>query len=299
MRLQARLFPLGDDSKRVLSSLLRPEALVFTSARCPVEVDDPVLARILRDGDSADGFWVGGEAVFSVSEARAFTHFELACRSIIKESKADFAANDAVRASTPLIDAGGHAPIRLLPAVTLTRIPLKPNMVGAVGDWTAEYVLGPVVANAFADAALAGASFRPVTNPRSGGTHDGFVHLFSDAILPPSAIDDSVERIRSRYAEEDGTLRHGGCLAYPVEALRHRPDFNRTAEPWAGGHGWPSWVVSARVSEVFHAAKLRGWHFRPVLTIESDSYAEYAAKWRRLKAAVTSTTRSTLDGGRW
>jgi hypothetical protein len=111
MRLQARLFPLGDDSKRVLTSLLPPEALVFTSARCPVDVDDPVLARILREGDRADGFWVGGESVFSAPEACGFTHFELVCRSIIKESKADFAANDAMRASTPLFDAGAHAPI--------------------------------------------------------------------------------------------------------------------------------------------------------------------------------------------
>jgi hypothetical protein len=299
MRLQARLFPLGDNSTRVLTSLVPPEALVFTSARCPVDVDDALLARILREGDRADGFWVGGESVFSAPEARAFTHFELACRSFIKESKADFAANDAVRASTSLVDAGGFAPIRLLPAVTLTRIAIKPNMVGAVGDWTAEYVLGPGVAKAFADAPLTGALFRPVTNPRTGGTHDGFVHLFSDAILPPAVIDDSVERIQSRFAEEDGSLRHGGCLAYPVDALQHRPDFNRTAEPWAGWHGWPSWVVSARVMEVFRAAKLRGWHFRPVLTIESDSYAEYAAKWRRLKAAVNATTRSKFDGGRW
>jgi hypothetical protein len=31
MRLQARLFPLGDESTRVLTSLLPREALVFTS----------------------------------------------------------------------------------------------------------------------------------------------------------------------------------------------------------------------------------------------------------------------------
>jgi hypothetical protein len=299
MRLQARLFPLGDDSNRVLTSLISPEALVFTSARCPVDVDDPLLERIFRDGDRADGFRVGGESVFSAAETRGFTHFELACRSIIKETKADFAANDAMRASTPLVDAGGFAPIRLLPSVSLTRIALKPNMVGAVGDWTAEYVLGAGVQKTFADAALSGASFRPVANPRTGGTHDGFVHLFSDAILPPAVIDDSVERIQSRFAEEDGSLRHCGCLAYPRDALHHRPDFNRTAEPWAGWHGWPSWVVSARVRAVFGASKLRGWHFRPVLTIESDCYAEYAAKWRRLKAAVDATAKSKFDGGQW
>jgi hypothetical protein len=160
-------------------------------------------------------------------------------------------------------------------------------------------VLGAGVAKAFADAGLAGASFRPVTNPRTKGHHDGFVHLFCDAILPPAVIDESVERIHSRYAEEDGSLRHGGCLAYPADALQHRPDFNRTAEPWAGWHGWPSWVVSARLTKVFRASKLRGWHFRPVLTIESDCYAEYAAKWRRLKAAVDATTKSKFDGGRW
>ena len=75
--------------------------------------------------------------------------------------------------------------------------------------------------------------------------------------------------------------------------------FNRTAEPWAGWHGWPSWVVTARVEQVFRAGKLRGWHFRPVLATESDLYADYAASWRTLRDIVRGTAKSRFEGGRW
>ena len=298
MRLQAWLFPLDDASEKLLTSML-PAGVVTTSARYPIDVDDPLLERILEEGDGTKGFGVGGGAVFSSAELRAFTHFELVCRAIVKESKQDFAANDALCKRTSLRSAGGESPIRLLSGVSLTRIPLKPNMVGSVGDWTEEYVLAAGVVKAFRDAALTGATFLPVTNPKTDAAHEGFAHLFTESILAPAIVDESVERIRSKYEEEDGQLRHLGCLGYDPSALADRPDFNRSAEPWGGWHGWPSWVASARVMEVFKAAKLRGWHFRPVLTIDSDLYARYSGKWSRLRSLVAATRKSKVDGGRW
>ena len=74
---------------------------------------------------------------------------------------------------------------------------------------------------------------------------------------------------------------------------------NRTAEPWAGWHGWPAWVVSRRVVEVLRQSQVRGWHYRPVLIQERPLYARYLADWQTLAAAVAVTTRSSFEGGRW
>jgi hypothetical protein len=135
-------------------------------------------------------------------------------------------------------------------------------------------------------------------NAKAHVARTDFVQLFSDAILRPAIVDTSVERITSRRPEEDGHLRHLGCLTYEHSALEDRPDFNRTAEPWGGWHGWPSWVVSARVRDTFMASKLRGWDFRPVLVAKTELYAEYVNKWSALRAAVAAS-RSKIDGGRW
>jgi hypothetical protein len=298
MRVQARLFPLGEASQKILSSLL-PANAIPTSGRYPMDVEDPLLERILEEGERSNGFWVGGESVYSMADLCACTHFEAVCRKIVRESRQDFAANDALRARTPLRFAGGAEPIRLLAGVSLTRIPLKPNMVGSVGEWTQEYVLGAGVVKAFRDAEFTGAAFLPVTNPRTGTAHERFAHLFTESLLPTAVMDESVERIRSQFKEEDGALRHLGCLGYDPAALVGRADFNRSAEPWGGSHGWPSWVVSARVMEVFKTARLRGWHFRPVLTRGSDIYAQYLERWRRLRSLVAGTRKSLMDGGRW
>ena len=300
MKLIARLCAPDDQRRQLLAAWLPADA-VPTSARFPVDTDDPVFARILAAGDDETlAFGVSGEAVFTPAELAGIGHFELVCRAIARESPADFAANDAVRERTPLIDAGGVAPIRLVSGLSLTRITLKPNMVASIGDWTQEYVLAAGVVKTFADAHLSGASFLPLMkmHAKTRVARTDFVQLFSDAILRPAIVDTSVERITSRLPEEDGHLRHLGCLAYGPSALEDRPDFNRTAEPWGGWHGWPSWVVSARVRRAFIASKLRGWHFRPVLVAETTLYAEYVEKWSALRAAVAAS-RSTMDGGRW
>lgn len=295
MKLNARLFPFGEGTTEVLRQRLPPAALVAESSRYPVDVEDPVLAQILAEGDAAGGFWVSGEAVFSPAERAAATHFELVCRSIARESDADFTANDRVKARTALVDAGGAEPIRLMSGLFLSRIALRPNTVGIIGDWTAEYVVGQAVADAFADAGLTGYTLVPIAHPKSGQPHEGWVQLFSDAVLGPATIDHSVERMQS----DDGQLRHLGCLSYPRAALAGRPDFNRTAEPWASAHGFPSWVVSRRVEEAFRQSKLRGWYFGPVLETGSDLYQQYDTLWRRLRALVASTAASKMDGGRW
>ena len=298
MQLMARLLPLGG-SHEVIRSLLPPQELVFKSGRCPVAVANPNLHRVLEAGDASDGFWVAGEAIFSASELREVSHFELVCRCMVQETENDYKANAAACERTALIDAGGHAPIRLASGFTLSRIRLKPNCVGSIGDWTGEFVIASGVAKVFKEAGLSGLSLEPVTNPKTSSAHEGCFQIYSTHVTAPVTIDCSVERIQSRFPEENGQLRHLGCLAYPAAALAHRPDFNRTAEPWSGWHGWPSWVVSARVVSAFKGFKCRGWHFRPVLMTDTELYSQYVAQWQQLCDAVARTRKSQFDGGRW
>jgi hypothetical protein len=110
--------------------------------------------------------------------------------------------------------------------------------------------------------------------------------------------DASIERIQSRYEEENGKLRQLGCLAYEPGDLEGRPDFNRTGEPWRWW-GLPSWVVSSRVEHSFKQFGLRGWAFRPVFLAGSKVYEEYLGAWHELRRLVSKAGKSSFEGGRW
>jgi len=299
MKLYARLFPLGDGSQGILDVLLREGVPRVVSARWPVAVDSPLLAEILQAGESTTGFWVAGEAVFSQADLNDMSHYEVVCRKVVKESPADYQLNAAVCQRAPLRDAGGEAPIRLASGFSLSRIPLKPHMVGAIGDWTEEYALGAAVAQTFTAANFSGCSFRPISHPKRPSPYQEFVHLYSESVLPPATLDCSIERIRSSFEGEDGQLRHLGCLSYASSDLVDTPDFARTAEPWGGWHGWPSWVVRASVKNRFIQHKLRGWAFRPILARDTALYTDYVRQWTTLCNLLQSCTKSSFDGGRW
>jgi hypothetical protein len=171
-------------------------------------------------------------------------------------------------------------------------------MVGEVGGWTDEYVVGSGVASVFNSRDFTGVTFLPVHNPKIGVPHAEFVHIYGDHVLGPAEIDCSIERIQADESGENGGLRHLGCLSYREEILQEKPDFLRTAEPWSGWWGWPSWVVSSRVANTFRERKLRGWAFRPVLVAESQLYSSYLSQWTRLCELVSQCSMSKFDGGR-
>lgn len=299
MKLYVRLYPLDERSATIVTHRASMAEAGMVSGRYPIALDDPALPVVLNEGESSRGFWVSGEAVFSPAELRTLTHFEVVCRKLVTETRKDFEWNDAAKDKAPLLDAGGESPIRLLGDLALTHVRLKPNMVGGIGDWTQEYVIGAGVAGAFQKAKLSGLSLLSVRNPKTGATHEGFSQIFSDSILKPAVIDCSVERIQSSFPSEDGQQRHLGCLSYTAANLEDTMDFSRTAEPWGGWHGWPLWVVRAKVKELFTKEKLRGWAFRPVLLTNTDLYADYVRQWERLCRLVGQCTKSKFDGGRW
>ncbi len=299
MKLYVRLYPLDERSATIVTHRVPMAGAGIVNGRYPLTLDDPALPVVLDEAESTKGFWVSAEAVFSPAELRTCTHFEAVCRKLITETKKDFEWNDAAKDKAPLFDAGGQSPIRLIRDVALTHIRLKPNMVGAIGDWTQEYVIGSGVARAFQKAKLSGLSLLSVRNSKTGAPHEGFSQIFSDSILKPAVIDCSVERIKSQFPSENGHLRHMGCLSYTAANLEGTTDFSRTAEPWGGWHGWPLWVVRAKVKELFTKEKLRGWAFGPVLTTNTDLYSDYLRQWERLCRLVGQCTKSKFDGGRW
>lgn len=299
MLLRARLFPSDDGGREIIERLSPLDSLKPTSGRYPVAVGDPALTEILRAGDGAGGFSVSAESVFTRTELRDISHFEVVCRKFVSETDEDYAHNAAACEGAALVEAGGEEPIRLVSGFALTRVELKPNMAGAIGDWTTEYVVGRGIVEAFEQEGLSGWSAKSVLNPKTRSNHADFVQLYSDVVLRPAAIDCSVERIQSEVPEEEGCLRHLGCLSYAAADLAGQPDFIRTAEPWGGWSGWPSWVVSSRVPKVFTARKLRGWAFRPVLTTESRLYRQYLDRWQILCELVAGSASSDFDGGRW
>ena len=91
-------------------------------------------------------------------------------------------------AATPLVDAGGAAPIRLVSGFTLSRVVLPSNGVGEIGHWTGEYAVGAAVAAALDAAACTGHTFRPIL-AKDGAPHAAVRQLFSAGILPPAAVD--------------------------------------------------------------------------------------------------------------
>lgn len=299
MKLRAWLYPLDEGSAEIVTGLAPLAGAKMVNGRYPLGLDDPALPVVLDEAESTKGFWVSVEAVFSPTELSTCTHFELVCRKLIPETRQDFEWNNAAKDQARLFNAGGESPIRLLRDVALTHIRLKPNMVGGIGDWTQEYAIGAGVATAFQKANLSGLSLLPVRNPKTGTPHEGFSQIFSESILKPATIDCSVERINSAFPEENGQLRHLGCLSYAQADLGGSSDFSRTAEPWGGWHGWPLWVVRAKVREIFTKHKLRGWAFGPILTTNTDLYADYLRQWERLCRLVGQCTRSKFSGGRW
>ena len=298
MKLKTHLYSLADEGNELLASLIPESEREIISERWSILLDSPVLPEVIKAGESTGGFWVSAEAVLSTAERRRTTHFEVVCRKVVNASDKDYEANLAICEHIPLVNKGGESPIRLATGFSLTRIPLKPNMVGAIGGWESEYVFGSAAASVFDSEAFSGLSFVPVNNPRTNTPHEGFHQIYSDNVLDPAIVDCSIERIRSDWPEEDGKLRHLGNLSYPEEALTDKADFLRTAESWAGWFGWPSWVVSRKVVDVFRNKKLRGWAFRPVLLRESDIYSSYIEQWTYLNKLISQCPRSEFDGGR-
>lgn len=236
----------------------------------------PAFARLFEVTRGSDGLWLRPHFEFTTRELLAAPRLEVRPTAIVNSRELADRNLAALRAA-PLRGAGVVAGVRLLRGLALKRANLKPNRVGRVDDWLAEYVAGSEVVRVFHEEQLTGWEPVPVDNG-AGQPLAGLVQLYCEHLLPPSEANATAETV----ADERGTrVQQTGCLTYRLAALEGQPDCARTAEPFEA-NDIPAWTVSPRLARLFRGRALKGWSFRPVLVAGTPLAAEYDRQWERV-----------------
>ena len=238
---------------------------------------DPGLDQLLRRAAEVGGVEINPWMTFEESEVDECEYLRPRCRKVVRDSRTDFERMRAYLDGLPWLGEDPKRRFRLLDRLSLSKIKLKPNEVGGVGEWSAEWVIGAAVRGAFEAAGLTGFEPRPVFRTRDDAPFDDYFHLHCDHVLGDRALDLASPELRSPHPEESGydTL---GCLCYDPAVLSEARDFNRTGER-AKSFEFPDWVVRARVRTCFRESRLRGWAFEPVLQTGSAAYLAYHELW--------------------
>lgn len=252
------------------------------------------LEEFLRASSTFGSFDLNLWMAFTRSEIAKARFLLVRPQKVIEDTTRDY---ERMRDEFDLLPWIGNDPMfrcRVPDNVYLSRIDLKPNQIAAVGQWTAEYVVGSSVRKAFKDAALTNIEFRPVLKTRTGEPIDGYAHLHTEKMLARRTIDIASLRIESRPAEEQG-YHILGCFCYDSQTLADASDFNRTGESNVGFQ-FPEWIVSAKVRDVYTKNMLRGWRFQPVLEPGSAVYDDYVALWSSLFACLAACRKHSVLG---
>lgn len=277
-----------------MKSLLARDPLVSSSFDLDsyfwIDAESEMLERLLELTKHTSGFRLTSEMQFEAAELSAVEYYQLVNRKTVKESALDNSINIVNLHATDFLVTGDKLRIKLLTKIALSKINLKPNMVGHLDEWAEEFIITDLVAGVFGKCGLSGFDALPILNPKTRENHQNYFQLYAGNILPPAVRDASVVEIESRFAEEK-QLRHLGCLTYEMDSCVTVKDFNRTAEPWSSNN-LPVWVVSKGVVQCFRQNKLKGWAFRPVLDKQGDLYAEYIKKWTILRHKISLNPRN-------
>ena len=246
---------------------------MFFDARWP----DPGLADFLRRAADLGSVEINPWMEFEKGELDQCEFLRPRCRKVVRDSRADFERMRAYLDGRPWLGDDPKRRFRSLDRVCLSTIRLKPNEVGGVGEWTAEYVMGGAVRKRFEGAGLTGFASRPVFRTRAGSHWDEYFQLHADHVLGYRELDIASPEIRSPRPGEQG---HEvlGCLCYAPATLQDARDFNRTGEGNVSFE-FPDWVVRSRVRACFRQSALRGWAFEPVLRTDSPMYRQYCELW--------------------
>lgn len=255
-----------------------------------IDAESEMFERLLELTQHTSGFRLTSEMQFDTGELGAVEYYQLVSRKTLKESSLDYSINIANLRATDFLSTGDKRRIKLLKKIALSKINLKPNMVGHLDEWAEEFIVTDLVAHVFRKCGLSGFDTLPIFNPKTRENHQNYFQLYAGNILPPAVFDVTVVEIESGFAQEK-QLRHLGCLTYELESCGVVNDFNRTAEPWSSNH-LPVWVVSKGVVQCFRQNKLSGWAFRPVLDKQGDLYAAYIKKWTTLRHQISLNPRN-------
>ena len=252
------------------------------------------LADFLRKGATHGPIDLNPWMEFSRKEIDESDFLRIRCRKIISESQTDF---ERTRADVDSLDWIGEDPkrrFRLPRRIFLSKIQLKPNQIGGVGDWSAEYIVPRGVRSVFEQEGLSGFKCLPVFNTRTGDVIGEYFQIYSDYTLAPRHLDLASPETYSSHREEQG-YDALGCLCYESSSLDSTLDFNRTGEDLVSFE-FPDWVVRSSVRDCVRQHKLKGWAFEPVLTVGSERYHAYCELWRSLYTVLNDCGEHTIRG---
>lgn len=251
------------------------------------------LAEFLREAARRRGsIDINPWMEFSKAELGEHQFLRLYPRKVVKESNADYERMYDDFEQLPWVGDDTRFRFRIPERLYLSKIPLKPNQVAVVGEWTEEFVVPKGVRQLLEGAGFSGIEFRPIFHTRTNAVYDDFFHLYSSHILGRCELDIASLEIDSRRPEEQG-YDALGCLCYDPATLDTALDFNRTGERHRGFQ-FPDWIVKASVREQFVAQKLKGWAFEPVLLLGSESYEEYHELWASFYRLLAECKRHTI-----
>ncbi len=255
---------------------------------------NPGLEEFLITAATKGTFDLNPWMEFSPTDTAQADFFRLRPRKVIEESQKDYERMFDDIELLPWIGSDQKRRYKIPQHIFLSRIRLKPNQVAVVGQWTAEYVIPQGVRMIYEQGRFDGIEFRPITNTRTGSTHEAFFHLFSDRTLGHRVLDIASPEILSELPREQGYDAYG-CICYESGTLEDARDFNRTGERMLGFR-FPDWIVRAVVREQFLENKLRGWAFEPVLEIGTGAYQDYTELWSSFYGLLAKCECHTVRG---
>jgi hypothetical protein len=246
----------------------------------------PVLAEVLGHA-RAEGERVSflRDLQFTPAELAVASHLEVVCRKTIAQSQPESRATLDDYMATTVQPGGSRWPVRVPKRMFLSQ-PVPPETIAHVDQYTGEYVLGSMAADALRASGLRGWHLQPVLHWKTRQPRPEVgMHLTTGELLPPASASATTFETFDDGPGLPGTPRRYGAISYRGDALEGSGDFARTAEPWCE---WstPLWVVRQRARGWYEQSGLRGWAFWPVLQEGTALHRLHEECWARLLAQV-------------
>jgi hypothetical protein len=263
---------------------------------------DPRSDEFLRRAAGVVGFDLHPWLEFSKQEVSAARFLRLRCRKVIPDSNADFVRMRKEINALPWVGEDPYRKFRIPNRLFLSRLNLRPNQIGGVGEWSAEYVAPAGICAGFLDDGLSGLAALPVYHTKSEQQIDGYVQLFSESILPYRIIDSASlpmgstrgpSRVNPTIPGDERVYHKWGCYCYSTEAFANAKDFNRTGERMVAFE-FPEWIVTQRVRDRYAARLLRGWAFDPVLEQGTEAFHAHEQLWQSLYTVLEECSVHTI-----
>jgi hypothetical protein len=246
----------------------------------------PLLAQVLAHAQ-AEGERMSflRDLQFSPAEVAAASHLEVVCRKTIAQSHAESRATLDDYSADGLHPTTSRWQVRMPKRMFLGKA-VPPETIAHVDQYTGEYVLGSVAADALRASGLSGWRLEPVLHWKTRAPQPEVgMHLTASELLPPALECATTFETFDDGPKKPSTPRRYGAISHSAGALEESADFARTAEPW-GAWSTPLWVVRPRVRTWYEQAGLRGWAFWPVLEQGTALHREHEQKWDEVLTRV-------------